>query len=110
MVVFKKEHKAILFDLFVEETNQMGQKSYQQRRFNLEDLADAGSALRKLQDSVNETKTSFLDGDLDFTLGEIIVLKKLFDTQKEWTAEKAEFVFEIKALFDGKEQKTPSAK
>jgi hypothetical protein len=100
MKVKTAQQKVILSQLF-------RQADGQPVSFSVDKLADAGSALKKINESSEPVKDQpgtilFKDGDIDFTPAEVTILKTLFDEKKEWLAVEADVVLEIKALFDGK--------
>jgi hypothetical protein len=101
MKITKKEHKAILSSLFFEEV----QGQFRPKNFSIDKLAEAGSANKKIRESVTEDKKKFIDAEIEFTPDETAILSDLFKAKKEWTVIDAEFVLELKDIFEGKEIK-----
>lgn len=99
MKIQTKQHKLLIFQLFMEEkTNQMGQTEIVPRNFPLEQLADAGSAKNKVMSKVDGNVVQFEDGEVVFNPSEVVIVKKLFDEKKQWSVNDAEQVMLLKDI------------
>lgn len=110
MRVTKAQHKAILNSLFYTKTEQVqdGNPVYQPKQFPFDKLMDASSAAKKLNEGTNvkDNRIEYEDGEVELTLDETIILKELFDANKDgWTILEAEAIAELQELFEGKEEK-----
>lgn len=104
MKITKKEHKALLQLSFLEKAGD----HLRDKVFALVDLAAAGTAYQKLMASTEKLPNGdkkFLDNDIEFTPAEIKVLKSNFDAEmhRMSSAQNAEFILELQALFNGKD-------
>lgn len=122
MKIFKGDHRAILIDLFYS----VDSKGMTAKEFPLEKLFDASRAKKKLMPLVRpatETEilnylkgkqvtpeemeiykrdlktTVFEDKEVEFTPSEVVILKELFDSKKNWSIDKADIVKELKDIF-----------
>jgi len=110
MKIFKAQHKAILNSLFYIKTEQIvdGNPIYQPKQFPFDKLMTASSAAKKLNEgtAIKDNRIEYSDGEVELTLDETILLKELFDENKDnWTIVEAESVEELSKLFEGKEGK-----
>lgn len=124
MKIFKGEHKFLLHELFYEFPKE---SIAVPKEFPLEKLFDASGAKKKLMPLVrsateeeiknhlqgkpipsdsemellkNNLKTSiFEEKEIEFEPGEIVILKELFDSKKNWSIERADMVKELKDIF-----------
>lgn len=122
MKISKGNHRAILIDLFYS----VDSKGMTPKEFPLEKLFDASQAKKKLMPLVRaatETEilnylngkqvtpeemenykkdlktTTFEDKEVEFTPSEVVILKELFDSKKNWSIDKADIVKELKDIF-----------
>ena len=111
MHLFKAQHKAILNSLFYTKTDQISEDNnpiYAPKQFPFDKLMTASSAAKKLNEGtvVKDNRIEYADGEVELSLDETIILKELFDTNKDlWTIVEAESVGELSELFEGKEDK-----
>ena len=112
MKITKVEHKGLLNLLFIEESSFLvgGEPRIQQKSFPLNKLADAGSAYKKIIDTADHKTGKFKEDQIEFTPSEIAILKELFDAKTDWKVGDAEFVLELKDIFDGKDKKEEKKK
>ena len=100
MKLSKKPHKILFFNLFYEVVN--GQTKV--KEYPLEELLDASTTKKKLIESSEEsngrTNWKFDENEVEFTPAEVVILKKLFDSKKNWGVDDAEVVLEVKELFN----------
>ena len=102
------QHKAILNSLFYSKTDQVtkdGSPLYQPKQFPFEKLMTASSAAKKLNkgSKIEDNKIFYEDGEIELNLDETIILKELFDANKDlWTIVDAPSVLELQELFEGK--------
>jgi len=107
MKIEKATHKLTLFNLFYQPNPNAaiipGVSPFIGKKFVLERLADAGSAKRKLISKYEEKEGKrfpvFQDGEVTFDPGEIVVLKDLFDAEKEWDSDLDLVVAELHNIF-----------
>lgn len=107
MKISSPQQKRIIWETFYEKTGQTGQNGVpiaQPKSFQLEKLQDAGSAKKKISDTIDQKTGIFNDKEIEFTPGEIAIIKDLFDAQSKigFMADDAEAVLALKNTFDGK--------
>jgi hypothetical protein len=94
MKITKKEHKALIYTMFFREE----QGQVRPVNFAIDKLVDASSAAKK----VKPKDSKFIDGEVEFTADEWVILKELFEAKTEWAWGDADSVVELKELFEGK--------
>ncbi|MCP3681691.1 MAG: hypothetical protein GY861_03280 [bacterium] len=111
MKISKPSHKGILQGCFLTapSLNRNQQIFVSQKSFPLEKLGDAGTAYKKLLSDADKKTNKFSEKQIEFTPGEVVILKEVFDekskrTEHGFTPTSAESVLEIKDLFEGKEK------
>jgi len=107
MTITKADHKTILLNSFYSKIDgqyREGKQMYSPNTFQLEKLAAAGTAKKKLTDDIVDGKMT--EEAIEFTPSEISILKDGFDRMVEegFSADDSEKALSLKAIFDGEEK------
>lgn len=103
--------KALLAILFYEKTGQMdsqGRPIHQPVQFPFDKLIDAASAAKKLNKGsavLEDGRTLYSKGTVEFTPAEASVLNDLFDKHRDqWDVTVADAVMELQKIFHSEEE------
>lgn len=95
--------KSILCELFFQPNphqSQQDPRPFTSIDLPIEEYFDGYSAKKKVMFKIVDEKAVFEDGEVEFTPGEIVLLKRLWDEKKKWSLDlNAEIVGELKNIF-----------
>jgi len=96
--VNKATHKSLLYQLFYDQTP----KGLRPKQLAIDKLIDASTAAKKLNNgSVSENgNTRFIEGQIEFSAEEWVLLKELFLEKKTGTIIESEAMIELKEIFN----------
>ena len=114
MKITTPAQKALLSNLFYEETGQIGtegQSIHRPIQFPFDKLMDAASAAKKLAkgSKVENGLVYYIKGDVELTPAEAAVLTDLFEKHKDkWDITVASTVLELQELFHSEDGAKPN--